>query len=61
MFEHRLAVGVGWWHVAGPVGPQPVGEWSTDRAGAEQQGPVGWHGSPHVGGLAPRGEVYQVN
>jgi hypothetical protein len=54
----RLAVGVGWWHVAGPVGPQPVGRRPTERAGEEQQGAVGQHAKPLVEWAAPR-EVYQ--
>lgn len=36
VYVDRLAVGVGWWHVAGQVGPQPVGYQPTERAGAEQ-------------------------
>lgn len=59
IFQNRLAVGVGWWHVAGPVAPQPVGRQPTERAGEEQQGPVGRHAKPLVEWAAPR-EVYQV-
>ena len=60
MCVDRLAVGVGWWHVAGPVGPQPVGRRPTERAGEEQQGAVGQHAKPLVEWAAPR-EVYQVS
>ncbi|KAJ8920437.1 hypothetical protein NQ315_005305 [Exocentrus adspersus] len=56
----RLAVGVGWWHVAGPVAPQPVGRQPTGRAGEEQQGPVGQHAKPLVEWAAAR-EVYQLS
>ncbi|VEN54003.1 unnamed protein product [Callosobruchus maculatus] len=60
---NMLAVGVGWWRVAGPVAPQPVGRrrgraTERQRAGPEPQGRVGRSARPLVEWAAPR-EVYQ--
>ncbi|KAJ9576866.1 hypothetical protein L9F63_006565, partial [Diploptera punctata] len=51
----RLVVGVEWWRVAGPVGPQPVG--GPGEHAPQPPRPVGGVEHPRVGGARAKGSL----